>query len=991
MTSWVPVGPRAFRERRNAVQNRAPSLVSPTALLSTCRCPRFGHTGETLPRELRVPSGLVGRDRELGVLLGCLDEAERGRANLVVCVGEPGIGKTRLAEELTARARERGILAAWGRAAATDSAPPYWPWREVLRALEDAGAAGAGEVAGAAVGGVEPSLEERVRRFDAMTRVVLGAARSRPLLVVLDDLHGADESSQLLVRHLVRTAREEQVLVLVCCRDTPGPLASLAQETNATQVELRGLERASVGEQVLAIAGRSASEAELAAVYDATAGNPFFVSELARQLTDGAAFPGAVPRSVLDAIGQRLGCLSPGCAASLRAAALLGTRFTVPVVAAMTGRGVGDCLTSLDEAARASLVLEGAAPGAWRFAHDLVRDAIVAGMDTGQRVMLHRRAAESIEAHMQGVGAVVFDLAHHWAEAAVAGDRAAAVRWTERAGREAMRLHAYEDGRRWYGQALGFGEGVLDDVARCRLLIAYAGAQCLSSDFTGALETCGEAVDLAVRIDRPDLAGAAALVPEPTFDEGIDRVVRALCERALAVLHGASAALRARVLAHYAWVCDHLSDLDAAHPAVEAALGLAEASGDPTALEAALTAHHMVRSGPDGLAERDANADRMWALGTETGSVAACMSASEWRFDAASERGDLACAARELEAIGRWATLVGGPMAQWRLLRCRAMLAQARGCYAEAYRLGAQALGMLAATGFPPAFMLWSGLLSVQGHHTGQTAESLGTVGISDGDATVQDWPLTGVIPTLAPASMLADAGRLREAAAVFRRLGSASEWRESPHAMLFTWANGISTAVAIGADEDVATLRAKLGAWRGHHVVNGRYAMAYGGPAELYLGRAAAHLGLVDDALADLEQAVKACTENGAEGYRAEAEYELGSALVRRSAPDDLARARTLIVEALRRMDELGMAPIWARAQELLDRIDAAAAVALTRRELEVAGLVAQGLTNREIASRLFLSERTAQNHVQHILDKLDLPNRSQIAVWVRGGAGNE
>ena len=96
-----------------------------------------------------MPSGLVGRDRELGVLLGCLDEAERGRANLVVCVGEPGIGKTRLAEELTARARERGILAAWGRAAATDSAPPYWPWREVLRALEDAGAAGAGEVAGA--------------------------------------------------------------------------------------------------------------------------------------------------------------------------------------------------------------------------------------------------------------------------------------------------------------------------------------------------------------------------------------------------------------------------------------------------------------------------------------------------------------------------------------------------------------------------------------------------------------------------------------------------------------------------------------------------------------------------------------------------------------------------------------------------------------------------------------------------------------------------
>jgi DNA-binding CsgD family transcriptional regulator len=549
-----------------------------------------------------------------------------------------------------------------------------------------------------------------------------------------------------------------------------------------------------------------------------------------------------------------------------------------------------------------------------------------------------------------------------------------------------MRLHAYEDGRRWYGRALELGDGVLDDVTRCRLLSAYAGAQGLSSDFTGALQTCVQAVDLGVRIGRPDLAAEAALVPEPTFDEGIDRVIRALCERALAVLDGAPAALRARVLAQYAWVCDYLCDLDAAYPAVEQALILAEASGDPTALEAALTAHHMVRAGPDGLAEREVNADRMWALGTRTGRAAACLSASEWRFDAASERGDLARAARELEAIGRWAALVGGPMAQWRLLRCRAMLAQARGRYADAFRLGERAFGTLAATGFPPAYLMWGGLLSVQCHHTGHTTESLGTVGITAADATQENWPLAGVIPTLAPASILADAGRLREAAAVFRRLGPVSEWQESPHAMLFTWALGIATACVIGADDDVVTLRAKLGAWRGHHVVNGRYAMAYGGPVELHLGIASAHLGLVDDAIADLEQAVKGCTENGAEGYRAEGEYQLASALVRRSAPGDLARARTVVVEALRRTDELGMSPVRARAKDLLDRIDTAPAAALTPRELKVADLVARGLTNREIATRLFLSERTAQNHVQHILDKLDLPNRSQIALWARG-----
>ena len=282
-------------------------------------------------------TALVGRDRELGVLLGCLDESQRGRANLVVCVGEPGIGKTRLVEELTGQARDRGVLTAWGRTASTDGAPPYWPWREVLRALETAGLATQGTLADVAASGVEPSLEERVRRFDEVARLVLGAARSRPLLVVLDDVDGADEASQLLVQYLARTARDDPLLVVVCCRDTAGPLAALAQEPNTTQVELRGLERAAVGEQVSGIVGRAASDAELAAVYNATAGNPFFVGELARQLADGSTLPGAVPRSVLDAIGQRLGQLSADCAASLRAASLLGTRFAVPLVAAMTG------------------------------------------------------------------------------------------------------------------------------------------------------------------------------------------------------------------------------------------------------------------------------------------------------------------------------------------------------------------------------------------------------------------------------------------------------------------------------------------------------------------------------------------------------------------------------------------------------------------------------------------------------------------------------
>ena len=290
----------------------------------------------------------------------------------------------------------------------------------------------------------------------------------------------------------------------------------------------------------------------------------------------------------------------------------------------------------------------------------------------------------------------------------------------------------------------------------------------------------------------------------------------------------------------------------------------------------------------------------------------------------------------------------------------------------------------MAPVGYAPAFMLWTGLVSNLSYHTGITAELVAATGITDADAAQQDWPLTGIIPTLAPAWVLATIGRPREALAIYGRLGPASEWRVMPHGALFTWAMGIQAGIALGADEDVAALRSVLGAYRGHHIVNGKYAMAYFGPAELWLGVAAAHLGLLEDAVADLEIAVKACAANGAAGFHAEAQYELATVLVRRGGAGDRQRADAVLRDSTPQLAALGMAPLLARAETLLVQLDTSASTVLTPREREVADLVSGGLTNREIASRLFLSERTAQNHVQHILDKLQLRNRSQIAVWV-------
>jgi len=271
------------------------------------------------------------------------------------------------------------------------------------------------------------------------------------------------------------------------------------------------------------------------------------------------------------------------------------------------------------------------------------------------------------------------------------------------------------------------------------------------------------------------------------------------------------------------------------------------------------------------------------------------------------------------------------------------------------------------------------------GHHIGPEASGGARAYGLDEAAGARDFcPAFGVLYSLAPAVVLISAGRRAEAAGLYRALGPVAEWLPTTHGVTISYALGIMVATAMDAGEDVAALRGLLARYRGHHVAGGAGPAIYLGPVELYLGIAARYLGLLDGAVADLDHARQACAANGAAGYHVEALFELAVALARRAADSDAERALSLAADCARRATTLGMAPFVARAQELTDRLSQAPAEPLTRREREVAQLVARGLTNREIAARLYLSERTAQNHVQHILTKLGLSNRSQIAVWI-------
>jgi len=960
-----------------------------------------------------VRAPLVGREQELGVLTAGLAAALAGRTQVMVCQGEPGIGKTRLAEELAELARQQGAAVAWGTGIDTVGAPPFWPWIEILRSIS-----GWCDVAGLAadrglvmdLARLAPELfvwsgelasrlpDDRFRQFEAVCQLLHHVTLSRPLAVVLDDAHWTDRPSVLLVRHLARAMRGDRLFVLVTSRSTDSAhgahVAELGREPGTGHIDLTGLSVPAVAAQLAAVTGRPVEHNDAEQVHALTGGNPFLVAEVGRilpaRMIGGAVIP--LSPNVREVIAARLDRLSASCIQLLRAASIVGREFSTAAVAAMTGRSSLACLGPLDEAQAAGLLERRDTPGEYRFVHALVRDAIEQGLSSNERVRLHRAAAAVVEsASAVPQGPQLFELARHWAEAAVAGERTRASTWIERAAEEAIRGLAYEEGARLLTLALAVGRGELEPATEFRLRLSLARALHRSGDRTACLQAQVAAAALAREMGRADLLAEAALAADPVGATTSEEPTRRLCREALAALPHDWVPLRARVTARFAeasvyvgWTKDDTQDYERAEVASAEALALAQECGDPVALGAALRARRMACSAPEGLDERERLADRMFALGRDRADPLTQLRAHLWRIDAVFERGDLAHVTREVEALSSCVEQVGGPHARYELLRCQAVLAQAQGRYDDALRLAGKAFAEKSLTedfGSPER----AGLLAMLGMHIGHEASgSVAAAGFAD--ATVFERPVqtAGVIIAVANAHLLASVGRLDEARAVYDSLGSPARWQPSPHAVLAALAYGVGLAVALGADTDVATLRDRLARYRGHHVVSGAGQVAYNGPVEMWLGTAALHLGELDDAVADLDQAVRICGANAAAGFRTESQLLLATALARRGNKGDSTRARSLLETSVRAATLRGMTPVKARAERLIRELVAAGP--LTRREWEVAELVAQGSTNRQIAVRLCLSERTAQNHVQHILTKLGLSNRSQITAWVAG-----
>ena len=371
----------------------------------------------------------------------------------------------------------------------------------------------------------------------------------------------------------------------------------------------------------------------------------------------------------------------------------------------------------------------------------------------------------------------------------------------------------------------------------------------------------------------------------------------------------------------------------------------------------------------------------MTALASRTGSARVAMWGELWRIETMIERGQLASAAEGLAALHAAADRVGGPVAAWHHDRVAACIAEAQGRYADASAIARRAFQRMHPVEPGPA----------RGSFFALQATLTGHIGVTDDVAPLLEDPLRALprfqtMGHLTRAFLLHCAGRDEQAAASYQGAGPVEAWGLPVFYVAPCCYFAIVVAAALGWREDVAALLARLEPSRGGHASGD--GVIYLGPVELALGRGEAALGELDRAIDDLAAAAAEADRAGARGFAAEARYHLATALLARDQPGDSDRARAAASHANRMAQALGMAAYTERTAALLAPFDAVdePAVPLSRRELEVAGLVAEGLTNRQIAGRLVISERTAQNHVQHILTKLGFTTRSQIAAWAAG-----
>ena len=566
----------------------------------------------------RPADGLVGRDRLLGALASVVGRAFRGERATVFVAGQSGIGKTSLVRAAAAAAMAEGAHVAWGTCMEGSGTPGYWPWTQVLNRFarligQDRACQLAGEEApllATIAGGLgrapsgEASDRTRLLLFDATTRWLDALAGERPLVIVLDDLQWADESSLAMLDFVARAPQPAAVCIIGAYRHdeltASGARSVATLVAHGDHFQLDGLDRWSVHALVERVVGREIDAETTDAIHTRTGGHPFFVRELAILVGQTSASLTDIPVAVRAAVERRTRRLPERTQQLLQAAAVVGGEVRPDVIAGTLGMSTLDVHTALAPALGAGIL--SVVEGTLHFSHDLFRETTLGLIDPPARVALHQSVAMALEDRMTRAGDVApSELARHFT-AAVALDG------TERAARWALAAADAE------GRALAFGEAAahlrrlraaaadagaaIEDRQLCDVLVAEADALARNgstTDAKGLLRMAREVADRSGDPTRITRTALASVNLGARFAARRDEIVREL-ESALAVVAGGDATLEAQLTAALARELQHSvpEDRPRAGPLSERSLDLARRSGSASTLAACLLARHDV-------------------------------------------------------------------------------------------------------------------------------------------------------------------------------------------------------------------------------------------------------------------------------------------------------------------------------------------------------------------------------------------------------------
>ena len=475
---------------------------------------------------------LAGRAEELATLQQALEGAVAGDGGLVMLAGEPGIGKTRLVEELETSAKASSAQAVWGRCYEDAGAPAYWPWIQIgrqwgaandIRLLEPLLGGEGGELVRLfpeleqARGFAEPEpLAEpegaRFRLFQAYTDFIRIVSEQQPMVIVLDDVHWADHSSLLLLQHLGRDVDQMRVLVVCTYRDTElarthrlsETLAELNRSPGFERILLRGLSKKDVAAYVRETANVTPMPAVSERIYEATEGNPFFLGEVVDLLEREGTLEQdslsriAVPEGVKEALGRRLDRLSEDTIGLLNMAAVIGREFTHNTLTLVAERSDEELLRVIEEGLAAWVIEETDHSGRYRFTHALMRETLLGEVSATRRARLHGYVADALE-RRDGISGRTREaqLAWHFSESATLTPEHVekALHYSQLAAGRAESVYAWEDAARHYERCLRFLEEG-EELELAGILHAHGQAAFAGADWRSAWRGFMQALDI---------------------------------------------------------------------------------------------------------------------------------------------------------------------------------------------------------------------------------------------------------------------------------------------------------------------------------------------------------------------------------------------------------------------------------------------------------------------------------------------------------------